>query len=98
MGHAGGTATVLETAALRHHQRGDHRAAIQALAAANEQRTRSGTAPPPELAGPLRELETQLQAAVGASEFARHWQARPPAHATLSGPGAESARSAPDPR
>jgi len=98
MGHAGGTATVLETAAFRHHQRGDRRAAIQALAAANEQRTRSGTAVPPELAGPLRRLETQLQAAVGASEFARHWQARQPARAALFGLGAESARSGLDPR
>src|SRR5262249_629027 len=32
------------------------------------------------------------------SEFARHWQARQPAQAALSGPGAESARSGPDPR
>jgi hypothetical protein len=67
MGHAGGTATVLETAAFQHHQRGDHHAAIQALAAANEQRTRSGTAVPPELAGRLHRLETRLRAAVGAA-------------------------------
>ena len=92
MGHAGGTATVLETAALRHHQRGDHHAAIQALAAANEQRTRSGTAAPPELAEPLHRLETQLRATVGASEFTRHWQDRRPAPAVLSRPEAESAR------
>ena len=92
MGHAGGTATVLETAALRHHQRGDHHAAIQALAAANEQRTRSGTAAPPELAEPLHRLETQLRATVGASEFTRHWQDRRPAPAVLSRPEAESAQ------
>ena len=85
MGHPGGTATVLEAAALLHHQRRDHRAAIQALAAAREQRTRSGTAVPPELAEPLHQLETQLRAAVGAGEFARHWH--PPAPAALPGLG-----------
>jgi hypothetical protein len=74
MGHIGGTATVLEAAALLHHQRGDHQKAIRALAAAHEQRNRSGTAVPPELAGPLSQLKTQLQTAVGAGEFARHWR------------------------
>jgi predicted ATPase/DNA-binding SARP family transcriptional activator len=87
MGHPGGTATVLESAALLHHQRHDHRAAIQALAAASEQRTRSGTAVPPELAEPLHHLETHLRAAVGAGEFARHWHDHPPAPATLPSPG-----------
>jgi predicted ATPase len=87
MGHPGGIATVLEAAALLYHQRHDHRAAIQALAAASEQRTRSATVAPPELTEPLHQLETHLRAAVGAGEFARHWQDHPPAPATLPSPG-----------
>jgi predicted ATPase/DNA-binding SARP family transcriptional activator len=90
MGHTGGTATVLEAAALLHHQRGDDEAAMRALAAASERRTRSGTAVPPDLAGPVRRLETQLRAAVGAKEFAQHWHHADPAPTILRQPGPDT--------
>jgi hypothetical protein len=94
MGHTGGTATVLEAAALLHHQRGDDEAAMRALAAASERRTRSGTAVPADLAGPVGQLETQLRAAIGAKEFPSHWHDADPAPAILRQPGPDSGRGA----
>jgi predicted ATPase/DNA-binding SARP family transcriptional activator len=94
MGHTGGTATVLEAAALLHHQRGDDEVAMRALAAASERRTRSGTVVPPDLAGPVRQLETQLRAAIGAKEFASHWHDADPAPAILRQPGPDAGRGA----
>ena len=94
MGHTGGTATVLEAAALLHHQRGDDEAAMRALAAASARRTRSGTAVPPDLAGPVRQLETQLRAAIGAKEFAQHWHDADPAPTILRQPGPDTGSGA----